>query len=723
MRQHSRCKCERFAINFAARPHEITSNMLLPRRLLLSTLTLATCSINIQAAASDAVDSVTVTAKRTSETVSVGILGERSALEAPLSATGYTAAMILDQNARSTSEVLANDPSIRVQSAGDGNYDYFSLRGFSLAASAFSLDGLYGVLPWNTLSPEAVASFEVIRGPASTFTGASPFDNPGGTIDIQPKRANDAALTQFTAIQDVGGQWGGHADIGRRFGADGAWGVRVNAVYRDGELARDRQSEKTQLLTLGADYRGERLRASVDAGYQDLATDGTSYLFYIYEGTPVPNAPETDDNIFPEWSNSRSRDAYFAGRLEFDIAAAVTAYAAVGTRDHKSSILNPYTEIGDADGSLGVYPYQESYFADTHWSGEAGVRFTMTTGAIDHRWVVSASGVRFDVGWLGTYSDGFDALPYYASNLYAPAYPAAPDLSSTTDDGELQLKNRLTGVSIADTLSFADGKHQLTLGLRRQRFEIERVFEPDNNYDDSAWSPSVAFMTKLDEDLSLYANYMTGLSQGPFAPIGTENQNQPFAPRKTRQYEVGTKAEIGKLFTSLALFQITQPAGLTDPVTNVFSVNGEERHRGLEWTFAGEVATGGRVLGGINYIDAELTRTEGGLQDGNQAPGVPEWTANLGGEWDIPPLTGLTLTARALYTDKQFIYGDNIQSIPDWTRLDLGARYATFISDHAVTFRLNAINVTGENYWASAKGFGLSLGAARSAVFSASMTF
>lgn len=106
----------------------------------------------------------------------------------PLSVTGYAAAMIQDQGARSASVVLANDPSIRLQGAGDGNYDYFTIRGFTISAAAFSMNGLYGILPWNTFSPETVEQFEVVRGPSTTLTGASPFDNPGGAVNIQPKR-------------------------------------------------------------------------------------------------------------------------------------------------------------------------------------------------------------------------------------------------------------------------------------------------------------------------------------------------------------------------------------------------------------------------------------------------------------------------------------------------------------------------------------------------------
>jgi iron complex outermembrane receptor protein len=226
-------------------------------------------------------------------------------------------------------------------------------------------------------------------------------------------------------------------------------------------------------------------------------------------------------------------------------------------------------------------------------------------------------------------------------------------------------------------------------------------------------------LVRLNENVSVYANYMTGLSQGQFAPVGTVNANQQFEPDETTQYEVGVKGQWGGLFTSLALFDISQPAGVIDPGTNVFSISGEQVHRGVEWTFAGEVRPRFRVLGGANYIDAEL---RGGDYDGAVAPGVPEWTANIGGEVDVGA-TGLTLTGRVIYTSDAYIFGDNLQSIPEWTRLDLGARYGVDISGRDVVFRINAVNVTGEDYWASAQGSGLSLGAPRSVLVSATVDF
>jgi len=242
----------------------------------------------------------------------------------------------------------------------------------------------------------------------------------------------------------------------------------------------------------------------------DMIPDGTSFALHLYEGTPVPSAPETDDNISPSWANSESRNEYIAVRGEFDINEQLTTYAAVGTRDHDSSIVNPYTDIIDGEGNLYVYPYQEAYFANTKWSAETGLRLTTDTGPVNHRMVLSGSGISFDVGWRGTYDEGFTPLPEYESNLYEPANPAEPDLSNIARDPDVQVRNKLTGISLIDTLSIEDGRYQAMLGVRRQKFEIERLYDPENPYNDSARSPSVGLLAKVTPTLSVYGNYLVG---------------------------------------------------------------------------------------------------------------------------------------------------------------------------------------------------------------------
>jgi len=46
----------------------------------------------------------------------------------------------------------------------------------------------------------------------------------------------------------------------------------------------------------------------------------------------------------------------------------------------------------------------------------------------------------------------------------------------------------------------------------------------------------------------------------------------------------------------------------------------------------------------------------------------------------------------------------NTESIPAWTRLDLGGRYSFGVGDRLLTVRANVENVTNKNYWSSVGG-------------------
>jgi iron complex outermembrane receptor protein len=138
-------------------------------------------------------------------------------------------------------------------------------------------------------------------------------------------------------------------------------------------------------------------------------------------------------------------------------------------------------------------------------------------------------------------------------------------------------------------------------------------------------------------------------------------------------------------------------------------------------------AKGLRVLGGLTLLDAGQRRTAGGLNEGKDAIGVPKTQLNLGGEWDIAALPGLSLNARAVYTARQYADAANTQQLSSWTRLDLGANYLTRFNDRDVTLRARVDNAFDRNYWASAGGYPgagyLVLGAPRSFTVSATVDF
>jgi iron complex outermembrane receptor protein len=181
---------------------------------------------------------------------------------------------------------------------------------------------------------------------------------------------------------------------------------------------------------------------------------------------------------------------------------------------------------------------------------------------------------------------------------------------------------------------------------------------------------------------------------------------------------------MGRLATTVGLFQIEQPSGNTNTVTKLFGIDGEQRNRGLEINAFGEAAPGVRLLGGITFIRAILRRTAGGVYDGNKAIGVPNAQLNLGVEWDAPSIPGLTLTGRTLYTSSQYYNVANTQSIPSWVRFDLGARYKTSVGGTPLALRVSVENALAKDYWAAtSSSFGLARGAPRTVLMSMTLDF
>ncbi|MET0319670.1 MAG: TonB-dependent siderophore receptor [Duganella sp.] len=632
----------------------------------------------------------------------MGILGNVDMMSAPFNATNYTAEFVADQQAGSIGDVLAADPGVRV-TRGFGNFqESYVIHGFELYSDDVGYNGLYGILPRQYVSPELLERVEVFKGASSFLNGAAPGGSGlGGAINLVPKRAGNTPLTQVTAGIASGGQGYGAVDLGRRFGEHNEFGVRVNAVKRKGETSVDDQRSEVSLFTVGLDYRSGNLRVSADLGYQDFDLTAPRPSVTV-GGTVVPAAPDASNNFAQPWTFSKERDTFGTVRAEYDVNGNVTAWAALGGRAgvESNSLANLTSTSGD--GTATFYRFDNAGKRTTR-TGELGVRGKLATGAVTHTLVASTSGF-----WLDSRNAyGFGGFGLGNTNLYAPTTTFIPtsvlSYGNDIDDPRTTQKSILSSYAVADTLGFMDDTVLLTVGARRQTIKDQGYAyntgaATATHYDESATTPVAAVVYKVRKDLSLYANYSEGLVQGGIVGSDYSNRGSVLSPYKTKQKEIGVKYDTGKLGMTAALYTAAKPIG-TGVLNGVYALGGEQRNRGLDLSVFGMPMPGLRLLGGLSLLNAEQRDT---AYAGKDALGAPKTQLNLGTEWDVPGAAGLALTARAVYTSRQYINPANTLDIGAWTRFDLGARYLTRIADRDVTFRARIDNVADRNYWASA---------------------
>lgn len=698
-------------------------------------------------------DEILVTAQRSNQTEvtaggNVGIFGTKAAEEVPFNIRSYNEALILNQQPDTLGEVLENDPTIRTTLGFGISGEVFVIRGFALSSDDVGFDGLYGITPRQLVVPELFSSVQVINGASAFLNGAAPSGGGiGGSVNLIPKRA-ERDLSRVTLGFVGDSQFAGSFDVARRFGENDAWGVRINGLARRGDIAIDDEFHSSYALGGTVDYDGGAFRASLNVNYQRLRQ--SNWRPKITVSTAIPAPPRADVNYAQPWAAIETEDVFGSLSLEYDIADNALLYARVGARDGREdqitssfTLLDPITGAGSGGGSY--VPR-----TDNNESAVAGLRVNLEAGGISHEINFGAA-----ASWQ-TNRNAFDFFSgTFANNLYDPVdvpRPATGFVGGDIDDPFPIGRTRVASLFASNTLGFWDDRILLTGGLRLQQIRTRGYAYSDGpgveagdltgSYKEDAVTPVVGLVVKPVEGLSLYANRIEGLEQGQTAPpavadpaggpdIVVSNGGEVLPPYASVQYEVGGKLSFGRFNAALAWFQIDRPnsdyrVNPAAPDELIFGPFGVQRNRGVELTLDGEPVQGLRLIGGVAVNDPTLRRTPGGTNQGNDAPGIPEWTANANVEWDLPFVPALTLTGRLVHTGKQMANPANTLELGSWTRFDLGARYVAVVGDKPLTLRFGVDNIANKRYWASAfSSFGTQLlqGTPRTFKASASIDF
>ena len=651
----------------------------------------------------------------------LGMLGNKDVMDTPFSVTSYTAKTLADLQTVTVADALERDPSVRSTGQTGGIVDSFFVRGFAIGEGnlgELAYDGVYGVAPNYRAFTEYAERVEVLKGPGALMYGISPNSGVGGVINIVPKRPLDQDLTRFTGSYASDTQVGGHLDISRRFGEENQFGVRFNGSLQGGDTAVDDQHRDVGVGAIALDYRGERLRLNLDYISQKESFEGASRPFTLAPGVQVPSAPNGRTSLPQKWgwSDTKEQSALLGGEYDLSDSLTVFAHAGGGRSDVKrlsDQVPRILNDAGDTSNIPGYYKFNVD-----RSTADVGLRAQFATGPITHTTTLMATRYQDEL------SRGINNGTEIRSNIYHPVDTPKQNLRAPK---VLRIsESELSGVALTDTLGFLDERIQLTLGVRRQDIESRNYNAAgvvSSRYKDAATTPLVGVVVKPWDDVSLYYNYVEGLSKGDIAPGTASNAGETFAPYESKQHELGVKYEHGTFMTTLALFQIEKPSGELG-ANGVYSVQAEQRNRGVELSVYGEVAPGTRLMGGVTFLDGELTQSASAANRGNKPVGVPDIQANLWAEYDTPWLEGFTLTGGAIYTDSQYINQANTQELDAWTRIDAGVRYATKIEGRPTTLRATVQNVFDREYWSGVASYGaFSPGYPRTLQLSATVDF
>lgn len=654
----------------------------------------------------------------------LGALGNKSVIDTPFSVTTYTAKTISDTQAATVSEVLKNDPSIRETTNSGHLNENIQIRGFSVGFEDYNMNGLYGMAPTGRIPTDIIDSVTVLKGPNALVAGMAPAGSVGGVVMAQTKRANQD-LTRVSAGYEDDGYYKSGFDVARRLGNNKEFGVRVGGSYGQGEHIIDGMDDTNSTGVVALDYTTDKLKLNFDAyAVRDKRDNGSPVMVSMGTIKQVIAAPSGDSNFFPNIHGEQSSQ-YLGASGEYKFSPDLKVFGGAGytEKEYSGHIFGTRMIVQNATTGAASSQYYRVGYQEHAVAANLGLEGKFDTGAIQH-----TLGLRADYLTRNYWQHSAATSNAFDTNLYDPIVDASEQMPTSYPTIVPYADNRYVSYTLTDQMSMLDDKLQVILGARYQDIDTKNLYKK-TKYSSDKISPSLGLVVKpFGEDLSFYASYVEGLSEGVTVsdityPTAT-NKGETLAPYQTKQYELGTKYQVGSWLNTLALYQIEKPEVYQDTVTKAVKDDAETRSRGIEFSTAGQLTEDLSLMANLAYIDAEYVKSGTASQVGNTVIGTPDFTAGLGLDYKIPVVEGMSVNARASYVSEQYLNTDNSLELPDYTILDLGAKYATKIGGVNTTFRANVNNLTDEKYWSGVFGSNYAiLGAGRTYKFGVTFDF
>ena len=646
--------------------------------------------------------------ERSSPPADVTGFGDFPLRELPISATVVDRAQLEATGARRLADLTPLDASVTDAYNSPGYWDFLSIRGFTL-------DNRYNYrregLPINaqtSIPLDNKERIEILKGTSGIQAGTSA---PGGLVNYVVKRPTQQELREVRLEASSRASLLAAADLGGRFGADRAFGWRLNAAQERLRPTTRHLDGDRSLLAVAGDWRlspDSVLQAEVEWSRKSQASQTGFSL--LGNALPRPVDPRQNLNNQP-WAQPTEFDAA-TGTLRFDqaLGASWRWSAQLGRQQLRTDDYTAFPFGCSAEGNFDRFCSDGSF--DYYDFRSENERRRIDAAALNLKGTVTAGGITHDLSFGLLHSRSRDRFQGEAFNFagignvtgtaLVPASPARTGESTNRDERSLEF-------SASDAVRWNE---RLTtwLGLRHTRLERESVRTDGSrptSYDQGLTTPWLAVSYKLASSALAYASWGKGVESQvvPNRAAQYTNPGQALPALTSRQWELGVKAGDEALGWQLAWFNIHRPVSNLDACTRLGiapctgSYDGQAVHQGLE--AQAQWAQGPWRLGGsVTLLDAQREgSTAEPAVNGRRPTNVPATVLRMHAAWRFASVPGLELSGRLSHEGKRNVLPDGSLQLPAWTRLDAALTFNTTLRGVATRWTLGVDNVFDRRYW------------------------
>jgi len=671
-------------------------------------------------------------------------------LNTPRTVTVLSKEVLEDKNATTVREIARTTAGVTLGSGEGGNAfgDRFFIRGFDARNDVF-VDGVRdpGVSIRENFFTEQV---EILRGPASSFAGRG---TTGGAINIVTKKASDQDFNVIETTLASDQTKRVTVDVNKAISP--ILDVRINGLFQDAGVAGrsfttdDRNGiagavtfKPLPNFTIWADYAHSYLHGLPDFGvpYDQVThrpvTEGVvpRNTYYGIVNRDFTKSIQNLGTLNAEYKvndwltlENKFRQGYSILNYIGTIPENPSATGATAPFSSTPTFFSGYTQLNA----------QSRYETVKVLADQPQATFKFDTGAIKHTLILggdfSSEKISYDT-YNGLTSELTTGPVAFASSgapivsIFAPTNQSLSANTPTLTGNPLRYNIDTNAVYLMDTANYED-KLIFNAGVRFDDYNIKAF----NNTaavsaDDGIVSYNFGLVYKPIPITSIYAAYATAAdpvgsevdasasAYGGLSP--TQAPSQIYSPMRSEAVEVGNKWELfdRHLLLTGALFQTevqnareTAPAGIPNVVSGSVIAGAAYRIRGVDIEAAGKITDKWSVLGGLVFMNTDVTKSVNPLNDGLQLANIAHQSGNLLTKYQIFPW--LELGGQAVYTGK--ILGGSLlaanggvayPNLPNPTVLPSHWRFDTFVEGKIgpyTTLKLYVANIFNRTYYDS----------------------